>query len=459
MLALRNLLRLTVPWHWLPVLLLAPVALTARADWLPLLLLIPVLALLRMVALDRPIPATPLNPALLLLVVMMGVSLWATPDLPESVPKVIGLAYGIALFWTIVDAVALQPRQTWLVVTATVSATFALAVIGALGSRTTLSRIPGFRQIADGLPLQALFESSVNPNQVGGVLTWLIPLLVALGLGAVIRMWYPSGKGLLIGLIGISPVIWGMVLVSLVILWFTRSRSSMIAVAVALVVVVGFGVSRFRPILLLYLTAVLIAAGALFFYRDQLPVIANIPTEESAIVSSLAGRIEIWSRAVYGLQDFPFTGMGMNMFRRVVHILYPLFLISPTTDIAHAHNQFLQAGLDLGIPGMIAWLAVWLGSAMMLWYGWKGATTIGQRALLAGLGGVWAGHLVYGMTDAIALGAKPGFVLWMLFGILTGLHRQIADALPRPVPVVPLPPAESVEPGDQVEAAVESGAV
>ena len=39
--------------------------------------------------------------------------------------------------------------------------------------------------------------------------------------------------------------------------------------------------------------------------------------------------IEIWSRALYALQDFPFTGVGLGAFRRVVNVLYPLFLVPP----------------------------------------------------------------------------------------------------------------------------------
>lgn len=72
--------------------------------------------------------------------------------------------------------------------------------------------------------------------------------------------------------------------------------------------------------------------------------------ERALSLRTLVGRPELWSSALYGIQDFPFTGMGMNTFRQVVHVLYPLFSISPEMDIGHAHNEFLQAGLDLGIP-------------------------------------------------------------------------------------------------------------
>ncbi|MFH1908585.1 MAG: heavy-metal-associated domain-containing protein, partial [Chloroflexota bacterium] len=36
------------------------------------------------------------------------------------------------------------------------------------------------------------------------------------------------------------------------------------------------------------------------------------------------------------------------------------------------------------------------------------------RSLTLGLGGGLLAHLLYGLTDAVALGAKPGVLLWML---------------------------------------------
>jgi putative inorganic carbon (HCO3(-)) transporter len=152
-------------------------------------------------------------------------------------------------------------------------------------------------------------------------------------------------------------------------------------------------------------------------------------------LDTLNGRLEIWSRAIYGLQDFPFTGMGMNTFRHVVHILYPLFLIGPDTDIAHAHNEFLQAGLDLGIPGLIAFIALYIGAFWMLLetrHKRRNSTELNRNRhghidpsyFTLSLGGGLLAHLVYGLTDAVALGAKPGLLFWMLLGLIAGLHRQ-----------------------------------
>ena len=142
-------------------------------------------------------------------------------------------------------------------------------------------------------------------------------------------------------------------------------------------------------------------------------------------------------------------------------VLYPLFLMHPDVDIGHAHNEYLQAALDLGIPGLIAFIGLYIGAFWMLTDIWKAAChpppntakspkgdncevpeggslrsprrgltihySLFTRSLTLGLGGGLFAHLLYGLTDAVALGAKPGVLLWMLLGLIAGLHRQAQE--------------------------------
>jgi O-antigen ligase len=165
---------------------------------------------------------------------------------------------------------------------------------------------------------------------------------------------------------------------------------------------------------------------------------------------TLESRIEIWSRAVSAIRDFAFTGMGMNTFRLLVHRLYPLYTVALGRDIAHAHNLWLQAALDLGVPGLVAYAALWLGAAVMLAGIWRAASeseaagpaaktdggAAGRgladlwpasfgHAIAAGLGGGLLSHFVYGLTDAVTLGAKPGVVWWLMLGLIAGLFLQM----------------------------------
>ena len=151
----------------------------------------------------------------------------------------------------------------------------------------------------------------------------------------------------------------------------------------------------------------------------------------------------------------------MNTFREVVHVLYPFFTIPPDLDIAHAHNEFLQAGLDLGFPGMIAFISLYLISFWTLFKTWRTAgLMIGRvkpvlpvliesegseaegdsplqmswnqdpylvKTLVLGLGGGLFGHLIFGMLDAISLGAKPGIFFWFLLALIVGLYERVKN--------------------------------
>jgi putative inorganic carbon (HCO3(-)) transporter len=170
----------------------------------------------------------------------------------------------------------------------------------------------------------------------------------------------------------------------------------------------------------------MIAAGS-FLGSARLLDLA-ISGSGTGMAANVSGRVELWSRALYGIQDFPLTGMGMNVFRKVLPVLYPTFLTSPDFDVAHAHNHLLQAGLDLGIPGLIAYLSIWLVVTVLLVRVYRDSRTPIDRVMAGGLGAGLIAHFVFSMTDAIPLGAKAGVLFWVTLGLVVSLHRV---ALPR----------------------------
>jgi putative inorganic carbon (HCO3(-)) transporter len=147
------------------------------------------------------------------------------------------------------------------------------------------------------------------------------------------------------------------------------------------------------------------------------------PVEEVVGAITLEDRVEIWSRALYAIQDFPFTGCGLGAFRRVVPVLYPLFTVPPDTDIGHAHNIFLQTALDLGIPGLVAYLAL-LGIALAVCWQVAVKGDRWERAIALGLAGSLIALHAYGMTDALALGSKPAVAFWFALGLIAALIRS-----------------------------------
>jgi len=57
------------------------------------------------------------------------------------------------------------------------------------------------------------------------------------------------------------------------------------------------------------------------------------------------------------------------------------------------------------------------------------------RGLVLGLGGGWLAHLLYDLTDAVTLGARPGFLWRMLLDLIARLYRlteTAASGIPDP---------------------------
>jgi putative inorganic carbon (HCO3(-)) transporter len=153
-----------------------------------------------------------------------------------------------------------------------------------------------------------------------------------------------------------------------------------------------------------------------------LQVLWEEPPRETAIgtLTSLNFRREVWQWAIAGIKEFPFTGSGLGSFRRVVVRLYPINL-PPDYDIAHAHNIFFQVALDVGLPGLIAYLALLMLAGTVAWQVARQDEALRPFALglLAGL----AGLHIYGLTDALAPGAKPGLLFWAALGLLAAMRR------------------------------------
>jgi putative inorganic carbon (HCO3(-)) transporter len=397
------------------------------------LLLLPAIWLMRWALVGRVTPQTPLDWPILLILVMILVSMWATFDLSFSMGKITGLLLGIILYYAIVD---LAGTEASLKVVITIFFLFgvALAIISALGTRW-LYKLPLIEPLLSNLPrvFQGIpgAEEGFHPNQVGGVLILFIPLQVV-SLIYWIRQTLPrSGHAsrsksslqgirrdkiadvLAVSFTGLSLLITAGVLL------LTQSRGAIGGLAVGLVSIAAIRTRWGKVLAVFGLVALLVAIGS-----GALNDLATSNWEpEVTGTLNLASRLEIWSRALQGLRDFPFSGMGMNTFRRVMLVLYPAFSFSPTWNFGHAHNHLLQVGLDLGIPGLVAYLALWLGAGFLLGQTVLQARPPYYKAVALGLIGSFIAHFVYGLTDTVALGAKPGFVFWWALGLVAATHH------------------------------------
>jgi putative inorganic carbon (HCO3(-)) transporter len=368
----------------------------------------------------RVIPPTPLNVSLFVLLVMVGVSLYATFDIRVSLGKVSGVVFGVLIFWAVTRRVGTQ-RDLAVATLVFVLAGAGLATVGLLGANW-IDKFPLFAGVIDRLPKAIRgvpgAEEGFQPNAVAGCLVMFVPLQVALITVRATQWpeavawagrqgWIRPAQGLLLALTAGTLLLtqsrgaWTGMLVAVgaFCLWFSRTTRVLATIAVAGVVSIAIAMGPER--------------------------LVNVTISQSGpgMTSNVSGRLELWSRAIDAIRDFPLTGMGMNTFRHVMPLLYPAFLASPDLDVAHAHNHLLQAALDLGLPGLVAYLSIWMTTAVLLVAVYRRAGTRFYRTMAGGLGAGLIAHFTFSTTDAIALGAKVGVLFWLTLALAVALHR------------------------------------
>ena len=435
---IKRLVHFLNTWQWILLIILLPVFLFPSSQTAGILLVVPFFWLLILFDKTRLNQRTPLDLPLGILAVMTCISALVTPDFAASLPKLSGMALGFWIF-LILNARINSTRNRWIALTAFLLSGLAIAIAGLFGAGFFGSKIPIIGSIAAAMPKLASglpgAENGFHPNEIAGSLLWVLPVLAGLFLFLLFE------SKIVIKKTGFSVLIFGFLITGLVSLFvlivflLTESRTAYLGLFIGAIFTVPFLIrsKKISLILSLVLIGVMILGG-IWFINDQPDFLQGSASVENVKLSTITiqNRIELWDRAVQAIRDFPLTGMGMNIFRQAIEPLYPLISIPPGTDLGHAHNEYLQIALDLGVPGLIGYLSLLISSFWMLrrvliepQNKLVESQPSGDRLLARFLAGsiVWAiiGHGVFGLADAVALGAKPGFLFWMLLGFIPGL--------------------------------------
>jgi putative inorganic carbon (HCO3(-)) transporter len=402
-------------FHFVFLLVAAPFLLFPSPARAAVMLLVPLPWIAAWIVRGQPFTRTPLDGALLLLSLMVLVSLYATFSIAFSLPKLAGVLLGIASYYAIVRWLD-SPRRLWLAIQLFILAGAGLGVIALLGTEWP-TKFPVVGQVVDYLPrvIRGLpgAQDGFQANAVGGALVLFVPLqfmsLAACRIGEQAD-WMPAW----LSRRQHCAAQWMLLAFTGGILLLTQSRGAWFGLAVGLIALLAWHSPRSRRrlgLLLATAAAVIVVAGVRNIWE-----LASQHTGPGLEIQ-FGGRVELWSTAVHGIEEFPITGMGMNAFRKLMPVLYPAYLNALDYDVAHPHNQLLMAALDLGLPGLIAYLALWLGTARMLVQAGRLSPDPWLRDISAGLGAGLIAHFIFGVTDAISLGAKLGIIFWFVLAL------------------------------------------
>ena len=359
---------------------------------------------LRWLGFGYPSNRTPADWAIGLLMIMGFVSLWVTaiPDITH--PQVYRLFLGVGLYFAIINWTNSNTRLRFLIVAISLAG-MALALLGLFSVQWTTYKVAFLPDmIYDYIP--TLFSDMIHRNVMAGTLVILIPIAIGLPL-----MAWRELKVLENCVFITSSVIMIGVLI------LTQSRAGLMALVLSMAILAMMGGKWTRWLLLLGLFIGIIG----IFFVGITPFLDALITSNT--IGGIDGRIETWSRALYMIQDFPFTGVGMGSFLQVADTLYPFARLGHGT-VDHAHNLFFQIGVDLGIAGLIGWLAILLVIFTVSWQLYKKGKHSTNK-LIMGLGiGFFCSQVAlftHGILDAVTWGmVRPAPIIWGIWGLSVG---------------------------------------
>ncbi len=387
---------------------------------------------------------TVMDTLILTLLALLPVGLWASTDRQTSLPKLTTILLGIALFYFLVNHAEDELLLSRLTATL-VLLTAAICLLSLVGTDWFSSKLLTLDSAYGHLPRwihdvpRSVRAGGFHPNEVGGTLAMLVPIMLAATFASRHRESKTPGAGTH----ALRSQVWtiatvfvlGIALLSLIL---TQSRGAILATAVALIPL-ALGLRR-RILLLamLPIAAIIVWAGGQMVNTTRssgtvsparppstltaspaawlVSLDRRTAGESRRFTSTWSARLEIWDNAWEHLWDYPFTGSGLATFTAVSKANYPYEKVDPRFPITHAHNLYLQVGADFGWFGLLAFAAMCALFFLLASHAYRHRTSTPDdwhvRGLVAGI----VGYLAFGFLDAITLGAKPSIIFWMALG-------------------------------------------
>lgn len=287
----------------------------------------------------------------------------------------------LALYWPVQNDFTLTPGK--------------LPIITAIGRL--------INAITPGMP-----GPDIHSNVAAGSVLVAIPLSVSLFLQAkkngqkslafiasalsvllLFGLFMTSSRGAWMGLVGMS-------LAALMVFAFSRSQALQ---------------RNAKPVVIISLL-ILVSTSLLLFSIISPTVLLGQISDPNG---SLQSRWDLWQEGFLLIQDYLFTGSGLQSFW-MVHAIYALLIHVPY--LAHIHNSFLQIWIEQGI----------LGPVSIVWGMWVISTWV-WRSIKAGSGTLlgWAGFAaicgaaIHGMVDVVFYVERTLPVIGLLLGFASQL--------------------------------------
>ena len=335
-------------------------------------------------------------------------------DLSTSLVVLCQVVAGVGLFYGVVNW-ARSNQRVWQAAFLLVTSGLALALVAPLGTRWSRTKLFSAPQLYEQIPSPLLPYEAINANVLAGALALIFPISVAMLLFAPFS-FLSKGQARLA-----RAGLFVATLAMLAVVTLTQSRGGYLALAVGLLVMALLRC----PELLWGTPLLLIGLGTAIRRFGLYPLVDTMLVTDS--LDGLESRQQIWSAALAMLRHSPLTGIGLGTFDQTLSGMYPLSaLYGPEANLHHAHNLFLQVGVDLGLPGLCAFMALLVVSLRAAWRVWRfGGERNRKDTSALGLGLLISliVMLLHGVVDAVTWGTKPAVISWLVMGLSVAAYN------------------------------------
>jgi putative inorganic carbon (HCO3(-)) transporter len=339
------------------------------------------------------------------------------PDIAFSLPKIAGVLFGFSFFYATVALLNTEKLIKWGVITF-IGSGFMLSIIGITGTmwKSYIISPQYFNRIVIKIEkfipqLKWNFpgaEEGFNPNPLGGTLILIIPLILSLFFLFFNKKQEDNiifNKTIILTFLIIALFVMGIVLI------LTQSVGSWIAITIS----TWFLLLNWKWKKWSFALIVLFIGFLFFSGPNRINLIKDLTIKEHVKIKILK-REPLWVAGINTIQKYPFFGIGMNRLRLDSSMAY---------SDAHAHNHFIHTASELGIPGLIAYLAILIGAGFMCFEIWRKSKIVWMRMAALGLGCGQLAHFIFGMADSIPLGAKVGIFFWFSLALIAAMYNYM----------------------------------
>lgn len=286
------------------------------------------------------------------------------------------------------------------------------------------------REFHDGLPFGPYF----NRNHFAGLMEMLIP--VSIGLAIYLLPSVKNDRGVKAAVsdfltdVNANKLILTMasVIIMITAFFLSLSRGGIVALSLSMLF---FGImlllrssTKGRGWAIVCIFLVILFSVGWFGWKPMIGIIEKFESLKNR-EGSMVSRVNNWKDSVGMVRDFPLFGTGLGTYEHV----YPRYRTVPgELKWEHAHNDYVEGAVELGIAGLMAGIYALGAFYLMMFRVLRQRKSLGSRLLgIGGMTGITAMAIHSLMDFNLHIGANGLFFSFLIGFSIAASHMKMTE--------------------------------